>query len=80
MVPCYMRQSSGMAEFVLARNGLYVAFVARDRSKFVGKTLVVPPEHIWIQPFPSGDPKEMFSIETGSAQAVAVTIMGWTNE
>ncbi len=70
----------GLAEFVLAGSGNYFAFVRRDPTKFVASRPVAPIEHIWIQPLPTGNAKEVFSFQTDVQHRTALTLMGWMSE
>jgi hypothetical protein len=57
-----------------------VAYVQQLPSKYVGKNYIVSPEHVWIQPLPVGDAKEMLSLETGQERVTFLTLIGWMGE
>lgn len=72
--------SSFLSAFTLSRSGRYIAYIQQEPSKFVGNKHIVPTEHVWIQPLPAGDPKEMFSMETGQERGMSLALIGWMGE
>jgi hypothetical protein len=73
-------QTEGVSDFLLSRSGHYIAYTQQAPSKFVGSKHIVPPAHLWARPLAVGDPKELFSMETGVESHAFLTLIGWTSE
>jgi hypothetical protein len=75
-----LQQPPGVSEFALSHSGRYVAYVQQGASKFVGNNYIVPPEHVWIKLLPTGEPREVLSLETGQERGLSLTLMGWMGD
>ncbi len=69
-----------LSSFVLAHSGRYIAYAQQGQSTVAGNTHIVPQEHVWIRSLPAGEPKEMFSLETGVERRTYLTLIGWMGE
>jgi hypothetical protein len=65
-----------LSQFALSHSGQYIAYVQQNLRKFVGNKYSDTPEHVWIQPMPAGDPKEVFSLNTGQERRTYLTLAG----
>lgn len=75
-----LKQPQGLYWFLASTSGRHIAYTEQGPSRFVGKEHVVPPEHLWIQPLPAGEPKEMLSLDTGQERGTFLTLIGWTGD
>lgn len=69
-----------LSQFGPSPSGQYIAYVQQNPRELVGNKFIVTPEHVWIQPTPAGDPKEVFSLETGQERGTYLTLVGWMSE
>jgi len=74
-----LQQPAGLYWFLLSPSGRQLAYTQQGGGKFEGARYIVPPEHLWIQPLPSGPPQELLSMETSTQNRTSITLLGWMN-
>jgi hypothetical protein len=70
----------GLSAFTLSRSGRYLAYAQQDKAKFVGSSYVVSPVHLWAKSLPTGDAKELFSLDINKERGSWLAILGWASD
>lgn len=70
----------GSSHFVRSPSGKLIAYTQQDRTTFVGGKATVPPVRLFIQLFPTGNPKEILTVDPGREVGLTITPMGWSEQ